>query len=118
MSEKPNGGYLPVKVNVPLDTYRLLNAEADRRGLDVADVIMQRVSPPKRGGRRPNSGRRSGYTSRAGEEITAGRRFNMSWPEISRKLGISEHTARTWAAKYENEVREQNARERAERNAG
>lgn len=108
-------GYLPVKVNIPLDVYRALNAEADRRGIDVADVIMQRVDPPKRGGRRPNSGRRSGYTTRAGEEISASRRFNMSWPEISRKLGISEHTARTWLGKYETEVREQNARDRAAR---
>ena len=110
-------GYLPVKVNIPLDTYRQLNAEAQRRGLDVADVILQRVTPSQHGGRRPGSGRASGYTSRAGEEITAGRRFNQSWPEISRALGISEHTARAWAKKYATEVREQNARDRAERKA-
>lgn len=108
-------GYLPVKVMVPLDEYRRLNAEADRRGLDVADVIMQRITPAKRGGARRGSGRPSGYTTKAGEEISADRRFNMSWPEISRQLGISEHTARAWARKYENEVREQNARGRAER---
>lgn len=108
-------GYLPVKVNVPLDAYRQLHAEAARRGVDVADVILRRIAPPTHGGYRPNSGRRSGYTSRAGEEITAGRRFNQSWAEISRQLGISEHTARTWAAKYETEVREQNARDCAER---
>lgn len=110
-------GYLPVRVNVPLDAYRLLNAEAARRGVDVADVILQRITPPKHGGYRPNSGRRSGYTSRAGEEITAGRRFNQSWAEVSRQVGISEHTARTWAAKYETEVREQNMRDSAERRA-
>lgn len=110
-------GYLPVRVNVPIDTYRQLNAEATRRGLDVADVIQERINPPKHGGRRPNSGRRSGYTTRAGEEISAGRRFNQSWPEISRQLGISEHTARAWAAKYETEVREQNMRDRAGRKA-
>ena len=110
-------GFLPVKVMVPLDTYRLLHAEAGRRGVDVADVILQRITPPTHGGARPGSGRRSGYTSRAGEEIAAGRRFNMSWAEVSRRLGISEHTARTWAAKYENEVREQNMRDRAGRKA-
>lgn len=110
-------GYLPVRVNVPLDEYRRLNAEAERRGVDVADVILQRITPPRHGGHRPNSGRRSGYTTRAGEEITAGRRFNQSWAEISRHLGISEHTARTWAGKYATEVREQNMRDRAERTA-
>ena len=110
-------GYLPVKVMVPLDTYRVLHAEAARRGVDVSDVILQRITPPTHGGYRPNSGRRSGYTTRAGEEINAGRRFNQSWAEISRHLGISEHTARTWAAKYETEVREQNMRDRAERRA-
>lgn len=110
-------GYLPVKVMVPLDEYRRLNAEAARRGLDVADLILQRITPPKRGGARPRTGRPSGYTTKAGEEITAGRRLVMSWAEIGRQLGISEHTARTWAAKYENEVREQNLRDRAERKA-
>ena len=110
-------GYLPVRVNIPLDTYRRLNAEADRRGLDVADVILQRVTPPQHGGRRPGSGRPSGYTTRAGEEISAARRFNQSWPEISRTLGISEHTARAWAKKYATEVEEPNMRDRAGRNA-
>lgn len=111
------GGYLPVRVNVPLDVYQQLNAEATRRGIDVADVILRRVTPAAHGGYRPNSGRRSGYTTRAGEEISAGRRFNQSWAEISRHLGISEHTARTWAAKYAAEVREQNMRDRAGRTA-
>ena len=110
-------GHLPVKVNVPLDVYRQLHAEAARRRVDVADVILQRITPATHGGYRPNSGRRSGYTTRAGEEISAGRRFNQSWAEISRRLGISEHTARTWAAKYATEVREQNMRDRAERRA-
>lgn len=108
-------GYLPVKVNVPLDEYRRLNAEAQARGITVGERILQRATPPKHGGARPGSGRRSGYTTRAGEEISAGRRFSMSWAEVSRRLGISEHTARTWASKYENEVREQNMRDRAGR---
>lgn len=110
-------GYLPVKVNVPLEDYRRLNAEAEARGLTVAERIAQVLTPPKHGGPRRGSGRRSGYTTRAGEEISAGRRFNQSWAEISRQLGISEHTARTWAGKYETEVREQNTRDRAERRA-
>lgn len=110
-------GYLPVKVNVPLEDYRRLNAEAEARGITIAERIAQTLTPPKHGGARPNSGRRSGYTTRAGEEISAGRRFNQSWAEISRHLGISEHTARTWAAKYATEVREQNMRDRAGRTA-
>lgn len=116
-SSGPAGGYLPVRVNVPLDVYQQLNAEATRRGIDVADVILRRVTPAAHGGYRPNSGRRSSYTTRAGEEISAGRRFNQSWAEIGRHLGISEHTARTWAAKYAAEVREQNMRDRAGRTA-
>lgn len=108
-------GYLPVRVNVPLDAYGPLHAEASALGVTVAELIVQRITPQRHGGRRAHSGRRSGYTTRAGEEISAGRRFNQSWAEISRQLGISEHTARTWAAKYETEVREQNARDRAER---
>lgn len=109
-------GYLPVKVMVPLDEYRRLNAEAARRGLDVADVILQRLTP-KPDAPRPRTGRPSGYTTKAGEEIRAGRRFGMSWLEISRQLGIGEHTARDWAKKYQNEVREQNMRDSAERKA-
>lgn len=110
-------GYLPVKVNVPLDTYRALHIEAVVLGTTVAELIVQRATPPTHGGRRSRAGRRSGYTARAGEEISAARRFNQTWAEIARQLGISEHTARTWAAKYATEVREQNMRDRAERNA-
>lgn len=109
-------GYLPVKVMVPLDEYRRLNAEAQAAGVTVADLIVRRMSPPQPVAPK-RTGRPSGYTTKAGEEITAGRRFVMSWAEIGRQLGISEHTARTWAAKYENEVREQNMRDRAERRA-
>lgn len=110
-------GYLPVKVNVPLEEYRRLNAEAEARGISVAERIAQVLSPPKHGGRRRGSGLRSGYTTSAGEEITAGRRFNMSWAEIARQLGVSDFTAKAWAAKYLNEVREQNMRDRAGRKA-
>lgn len=108
-------GYLPVRVNVPLEDYRRLNAEAEARGITIAERIAQTLTPTKHGGARPNSGRRSGYTTRAGEEIAAGRRFNMSWAEIARQLGVSDFTAKAWAAKYENEVREQNKHNRAER---
>lgn len=110
-------GYLPVKVNVPLEDYRRLYAEATARGIDVAERIVEVLSPPKHGGRRKSAGIRSGYTTRAGEEISAGRRFGTTWTEIARQLGISDHTARTWLAKYETEVREQNMRDRAERRA-
>jgi hypothetical protein len=110
-------GYLPVKVNVPLEAYRRLYAEANARGIDIAERIVQVLSPPKHGGRRPGAGIRSGYTSRAGEEITAGRRFGMSWVEVARQQGISDFTAKAWAAKYETEAREQNMRDRAERTA-
>lgn len=108
-------GYLPVKVNVPLEDYRRLNAEAEARGITVAERIAQVLSPPQHGGRRSGSGLRSGYTAQAGEEITAGRRFNMSWAEIARQLGVSDFTAKAWAAKYETEVRKQNMRENAAR---
>lgn len=115
-------GYLPVKVNVPLADYRRLSAEADARRITVAERIAQVVtvepkpsSIPITRRRRPGAGRPSAYTSLAGEEITDGRRFGKSWAEIGRQLGIDGHTARNWAAKYENEVREQNTRDRAER---
>jgi len=117
-------GYLPVRVNVPIADYRRLNAEADARGITVAERIAQLVTVepkpqpiPITRRRRPGAGRPSAYTSLAGEEITAGRRFGKSWAEIGRQLGIDGHTARNWAEKYENEVREQNARDRAERRA-
>lgn len=110
-------GYLPVKVNVPLQDYHRLYAEATARGIDVGERIVQVLSPPKHGGRRAGSGIRSGYTTRAGEEITAGRRFGMSWVEVARQQGVSDFTAKAWAAKYENEVREQNTRDSAERRA-
>ncbi len=108
-------GYLPVKVHVPLDDYRHLNARAESEGLTVATLIARMVTLRRFGGGQPGSGRRSGYTTQAGEEIAAGRRFNMSWPEIARQIGVSDRTAREWAKKYEAEVREQNARYRAER---
>lgn len=115
-------GYLPVKVNVPLADYRRLNAEAVAQGIDVAERIAQLITVepkpnpiPTIRRHRPGAGRPSAYTSLAGEEITAGRRFGKSWAEIGRQLGIDGHTARTWAAKYENEVREQNMRDRAGR---
>lgn len=108
-------GYLPVKVNVPLDLYRRLNAEAKTRDTTVADLIVRRLSPE--GPSNNPKGRPSAYTSAAGEEIAACRRFNMSWPDIERRLGISGRTARDWLAKYKTEVHEQNMRDRAERNA-
>jgi DNA invertase Pin-like site-specific DNA recombinase len=108
-------GYLQVRVNVPLGDYRRLNAEAEARGITVAERIAQVLCPPQHGGRRKRAGIRSGYSTLAGEEISAGRRFGTTWTEIARQLGISDHTARTWLAKYETEVREQNMRDSAER---
>lgn len=108
-------GFMPVKVMVPLADYKRLYAEAQHRGITVAQRIEQVLAPPKHGGRRNGTGYRSGYTPAAGEEISANRRFGVTWRETSRQLGISEPTARTWLRKYENEVREQNMRERAER---
>lgn len=107
-------GYLPVRVNVPLADYRRLYVEATRRGITVGEQIAQEITitapePSRRG-------RTSRYTTRAGEDITADRRFGMSWPEIGRRHHIDHTTARAWAGKYETEVREQNARDRAERN--
>lgn len=106
-------GYLPVKVNVPLEVYRALNSEARAAGLTVAERITQILTPtPKPKAVR---GRPSGYTSRAGEEIAADRRFGKSYTEIGQQLGIDGHTAKNWHTKYQNEVREQNTRDRAER---
>lgn len=106
-------GYMPVKVNVPLIEYRRMYADAQASGVTVADLIIRRVSPPE-----PivqKRGRPSGYSSKAGEELSSGRRFGMSWVELGRALNIDPSTARAWHIKYENEVREQNMRESAER---
>lgn len=109
-------GYLPVKVAVPLDAYRLLHAEARAAGITVAERIAQKLAaPPAKP--RARIGRPSAYTHRQGEEIAADRRFGKSYSEIGRQLGIDGHTAKDWHTKYENEVREQNMRDRAERNA-
>ncbi|MCT1395646.1 hypothetical protein M4D51_07890 [Microbacterium sp. p3-SID338] len=107
-------GYLPVKVAVPLDDYRRLYAEARAADITVAERIVQVLAPPPP---RPRArmGRPTAYTSQRGEEIAADRRFGKSWEEIGRQQGISGRTARTWHEKYENEVREQNMRDRAER---
>lgn len=110
-------GYLPVKVNVPLEDYRRLNAEAEARGITIAERIAQTLTPAKHGGHRPNSGRPSSYTTAAGEEIATDRRFGRSWAEAGEQFGITEKTAKAWADKYATEVREQNMRDRAERNA-
>jgi len=110
------GGDLPVRVNVPLDKYRVMNAEAKRRGIEVGELIaIQLVSPAEK----PKSrmGRPSAYTTEAGEEIAADRRFGRSFADIGRSLGINHSTAKAWLAKYETEVREQNMRDRAERTA-
>lgn len=108
-------GFLTVKVNVPLDDYRWLHAEASKAGVQVAELIARRIARPVRRSIPHRPGRPSAYTSRAGEEISAGRRFGSSWREIGRRLGISTRTAREWLAKHENEVRDQNLRDRAER---
>lgn len=109
-------GYLPVKVNVPLEDYRRLYAEAERAGITVAERIVQKLAPPT-APTPARMGRPSAYTSRQGEEIAAGRRFGRSWSEIGQDLGIAAHTARDWHTKYQAEVKEQNARDRAERTA-
>lgn len=109
-------GYLPVTVNVPLLEYRRMYADAQASGVTVADLIIRRVSPPEPIVQK-RTGRRSGYTSKAGEELSSGRRFGMSWVELGRSLNIDPSTARAWNEKYENEVREQNMRESAERKA-
>lgn len=96
-------GYLTVKVTVPIDEYRLLNAEAIKHKRTVAEIIHARITTPRHGGSRPGSGRRSGYTTEMGHRIQAARTLGMSWPEISRKLGISATTARDWLKKFETE---------------
>ena len=106
-------GYLPVKVDIPLDLYRRLNAVAETRGITVSEVIVRRLTS-KRPSHNPH-GRPSAYTSNAGEEIAAARRFHMSWPDIERRLGISSKTARDWLSRYENEVRVQNLQDHEER---
>lgn len=107
-------GYLPVKVNVALEDYRRLYAEARAAGITVAERIEQTLTPPTPK-RHFRMGRPSGYTTQRGEEIASDRRFGKSWEEIGRSLGISGRTASTWHQKYENEVREQNMRDRAGR---
>lgn len=107
-------GFLPVKVMVPLKDYARLYSEAQASRRTVAEVIAAALTPPEPPKR---SGRPSGYTTKAGEEISAGRRFSMSWPEVADKLGVSVVTARAWLRKYENEVREQNMRDSAGRKA-
>jgi hypothetical protein len=109
-------GYLPVKVDVPLDDYRRLYAEARVAGITVAQRIAQTLSsPPPAPKPRRRIGRPSAYTSRRGEEIAADRRFGKSWNEIGNRYGIAGHTAKAWHEKYLIEVREQNMRDRAER---
>lgn len=109
-------GYLPVKVNVPLEDYRRLYAEALAAGITVAERIGQMLAPPAP--KRPfRMGRPSGYTTQRGEEIAADRRFGKSWEEIGRSFGVSGRTASTWHQKHETEVREQNMRDRAGRTA-
>lgn len=107
-------GYLPVRVNVPLEDYRRLNTEASAAGLTVAEHILRSLTP-KLTAPPARPGRPSAYTPAVGEEITADRRFGKSWAEIGRCLGIDGHTAKDWHTKYLNEVREQNMRYRAER---
>lgn len=99
-------GYLTVKVQIPLDEYRLLNVEAQKHRKTVAQIITARITTPRHGGSRPGSGLKSGYTTEMGHRIKSGRDLNMSWPEISQKLGVSTTTARDWLTKYENEKRE------------
>lgn len=96
-------GYLTVKVAVPLDEYRLLNAEAIKHRRTVAEIIQARITTPRHGGSRPNAGLRSGYTTEMGHRIQAARALSMSWPEVSRKLGVSATTARDWLKKFETE---------------
>ena len=96
-------GFLTVKVAVPLDEYRLLNAGAEEHKRTVAEIIAARITTPRHGGRREGAGRPSAYTPELGSRIAAGRALNMSWPEISRKLGIATTTARDWFKKYETE---------------
>lgn len=110
-------GYMPVKVNVPLADYRRLYADAQATGVTVVDLILRRVQPPKPTVQK-RTGRPSGYTTKAGEELASGRRFGMSWVELGRELDVDPSTARAWHIKYEHEVREQNKRDSAERRMG
>lgn len=108
-------GYLPVKVNVPLEDYRRLYAEAHAADITVAERIAQVISPPPKA--RPRSGRPSEYTTEKGEEMVASRRLGKSWAAVGREFGVDHSLAKRWAEKYLNEVREQNMRDRAERTA-
>jgi hypothetical protein len=109
-------GFLPVKVVLPMQAYKRLYAEASAAGITIGQLIARTVAVPPPVIRRP-IGRPSGYTSEAGESITADRRYRVPWSAIAERLGVSEYTARAWKTKYENEVREQNLRDRAERKA-
>lgn len=109
-------GFLPVKVVLPMQAYKRLYAEASAAGITIGQLIARTVVVPPPVVRRP-IGRPSGYTSEAGEGIAADRRYRVPWPAIAERLGVSEYTARAWKTKYENEVREQNTRDRAERKA-
>ena len=99
-------GFLPVKVAVPLAQYKRLYAEATAARMTVAELIMRRASPKKRGGPRPGSGRPSKYTAEVGAGIAEARALSMSWPEISSRFGVAADTARKYLTRYENEKRE------------
>lgn len=91
-------GYLPVKVNVPLETYKGLNSIAQRRGITVGaliEVMLTRVEPVK-----SRTGRPSDYSPELGAQIAEMRARNMSWVEISVKLGRAQKTVRDWYTKY------------------
>lgn len=109
-------GYLPVKVNVPIDVYRRLHAEAAAAGINVAQIIARTIAVPVPERHAP-IGRPSGYTTELGESIAADRRFRVPYTQIAERLGVSDYTVRAWQRKYETEVREQNMRDRAERTA-
>lgn len=109
-------GYLPVRVLVPLDQYRLLYAEAESKGVTVADLILHRSRTTRAvSNRTGRQGRPSNYTPRSGEEAVADRRLGKSWAEIGRGLGVNHATAKAWANKYLAEVRAENKRYGAER---
>lgn len=107
-------GFLPVKVLLPIPAYKRLYAEAAAARITIGQLIARTVAVPPPVVRRP-IGRPSGYTSEAGESINADRRYRVPWSAIAERLGVSEYTARAWKTKYENEVREQNMRDRAGR---
>lgn len=109
-------GYLPVKVMVPLDAYKRLYARASTSGLTVGQLIARSVAVAPTVPRQ-RIGRPSGYTTAVGESIAADRRFRVPWKAITERLGVSEYTARAWKTKYDREVEEQNARDRAGRTA-